>query len=67
MVAGQTYTVAMFHSAPSTGTFDRRDDATQGFAVSPYVTNVNSRSTGSDSNPTSVNSWFPYQRIIAAP
>lgn len=71
LVAGQTYTVSMYHSAASTGTFDRRDDATQGFAVSPYVTNVNSRSNcgtpQSDERPTCTNSWFPYQRIVSTP
>ena len=67
MVAGQTYTIAMYHSAASTGTFDRQDGATQGFSISPHVTNVNHRSIGSDAYPTSVNSWFPYQRIVAAP
>ena len=71
LAAGQTYTISMYHSASSTGTFDRRNDATQGFAVSPYATNVNSRSNcgvaQSDERPTCVNSWFPYQRIVSTP
>jgi hypothetical protein len=65
MQAGQTYSIVMYHSAPSTGTFDRMNGATQNFTVSPYATNVGSRSSGADANPTDVNSWFPIQKIIA--
>ena len=43
-VTGQTYTVAFYHSACTSGTFDRKDNLTQGFNVLPQFTAVNSRS-----------------------
>ena len=70
--AGQVYTLSMYHSVASTGTFDRRDSPAEPFVVSPYVSGVYSRSncgavTQSDEYPDCMNTWAPYQRIIAGP
>jgi len=70
-LVGQTYTVGFYHSSAMSGIFDRKDNFTMGFAVSPYFNNVNGRSNcGSiyqeDVFPSCANYWGPYIRMVTA-
>jgi len=64
LVAGQTYYLVFYNTAASVAIFDYKSSPTMPFTVSPYFTNVESRSIGTDSYPTSVNYWAPFQRAV---
>jgi hypothetical protein len=67
LVAGQTYYLVFYTTAPSTAMMDYKSSPSMPFDVSPWFTNVESRSTGSDSWPTSTNWWAPFQRAVIVP
>ncbi|MBT3221206.1 MAG: tandem-95 repeat protein, partial [Proteobacteria bacterium] len=65
---GTTYTVSFYTDKATTALMDRKDGPTQPFSVSPYVSQVKSRSSSSQTNeeyPDYLgNSWAPLQQLI---
>jgi len=72
--SGSRYTVAMYHSDLGAGSFDAKENPTQGYTLAPFVSEVESRSTAgtwgggdfgdADEYPAFDSAIAPYQKMV---